>query len=62
MAGVNGRYGTEHTPGFWLGRLSMALAVAPRHPDVARDVLKEFVRSPVPTGELKGMLKEEMKR
>lgn len=53
------RYVTE--PGYWLGRLSMAVAVAPKHPDVARDVLKEFVRSPVPTPELKGMLKEAMK-
>lgn len=47
------------SPYFWLGRLSMALAVAPRHPHVAQDTLKEFIRSPVPSPELKNLLRKE---
>ena len=44
---------------YWLGRLSAALAVAPEYPKEARKVLDEFIRSPVPTTELKDMLRKE---
>lgn len=50
----------EHSPHFWLGRLSTALAVAPDHPKVAREALEEFVRSPLPSRELVQTLRERM--
>lgn len=50
----------HHSPHFWLGRLSTALAVAPEHPKVAREALEDFVRSPVPSRELVQTLKERM--
>lgn len=48
----------EHSAHFWLGRLSAALAVAPEYPKEARKVLDDFIRSPVPSTELKDMLRK----
>jgi hypothetical protein len=50
------------TDGYWLGRLSMVLACEMPSSKVAREALYEFLRSPVPTPELKRMLREEMTR
>ena len=38
----------EHSAHFWLGGLSTALAVAPKHPEVAREAFNAYLRSPVP--------------
>ena len=61
----NGRHVTaelKSTDGYWLGALSMALALVDRHPPVAKDTLKEFLRSDKPSAELAEMLRKEMKR
>ena len=60
----NGRYVTDHksSDGYWLGALSMALALVDRHPPVAKDTLKEFLRSDKPSAELAEMLRKEMKK
>lgn len=50
----------EHSPHFWLGRLSTALAVAQEHPKVARETLQDFVRSPVASRDLQALLRERM--
>lgn len=46
---------------YWIGRLSMAVAVAPKAPGAARAALEEFLRSPKPSSELRAMLREELK-
>ena len=51
-----------HSDAYWCGRLAMAVAVAQRAPQAAREALEEFVRSPLPTPELRDMLREEMKK
>ena len=51
-----------HSDPFWIGKLSMALALVDKHPPVAKDTLKEFLRSDKPSAELAEMLKREMKR
>ena len=43
-----------------IGKLSMALALVDRHPPVAKDTLKEFLRSDKPSTELAAMLRREM--
>ena len=54
----------EHSPFYYLGRLSMAIACAIKAKDanVGREALDEFFASPIPTAELKAMLREELKR
>ena len=51
-------------PHYWLGRLSWALAHSITHRDryVGEEALREFMRSPVPTPELKELLREELKK
>ena len=51
----------EQSDNFWLGRLSMAVAVAPRAPRAAREALEEFLKSPKPSSELRAMLRAELK-
>lgn len=46
---------------YWLGRLSMAVAVAPKAPAAAREALEEFLKSPKPSSELRAMLRAELK-
>jgi hypothetical protein len=53
--------GAEQSDGFWLGRLSMAVAVAPNPPRVARETLEELLKLPKPSSELRAMLREELK-
>lgn len=53
----------EQTDGFWIGRLSMAAALAAKRGDEpSKEVVQEFLRSPLPSSELRAMLKEELKR
>lgn len=53
----------EHTDGFWIGRLSMTAALAAARGDKpSKEVVQEFLRSPLPSSELREMLREEMKR
>jgi len=58
---------TQTAP-FWVGSLSMAIACAVREPDhkhakrVLRHALDDFLRSPLPSEELRGLLREELKR
>ena len=54
---------------YWVGRLSMTIALAlrdvekPRYVrDDLRAALEDFLRSPLPSGELKASLREEMRR
>ena len=58
----NGRYVTDQSDPFWIGKLSMALALVDRHPPVAKDTLKEFLRSDKPSPELAEMIRKEMKK
>jgi len=51
-----------HSDPFWIGKLSMALALVDRHPPVAKDTLKEFLRSDKPSPELAEMIRKEMKK
>lgn len=54
------RYVTE-SDGFWIGRLSMALAVSLERPDPrARDALEAFLKSDKPSPELAQMLAREL--
>ena len=52
----------KSTDGYWLGALSMALALVDKHPPVAKDTLKEFLRSDKPSPELADMLRREMRQ
>ena len=52
---------TQSDP-FWIGKLSMALALVDRHPPVAKDTLKEFLRSDKPSPELAEMIRREMRQ
>ena len=58
---------TQTAP-FWVGSLSMAIACAVREPDhkhaqrVLKSALDDFLRSPAPSEELRGLLREELKR
>lgn len=58
----------QHTDGYWLGSLSMAAALALQAYDqkeanhILRRTLREFLDSPIPRDELRGMLREEMNR
>lgn len=60
---MSGRYVTE-SDGYWLGRLSMAVAVSVDRPDPrAKDALEDFLKSDKPsTLGIADMLKEELKR
>jgi len=62
---MSARYVTphlEHHDSYWLGRLSMALALCLQKPDPRdRDTLDDFLKSGKPSDELKAMLREEMK-
>ena len=53
----------EHTDGFWLGCLSIALAHAVKGyaMTTAEETLRDFLRSPVPSPELKRIVREELK-
>lgn len=59
----------EQTPAFWIGRLAMAVGTAAtfghRDPKVAQKELKtvfeEFMNSPVPSEELRKMLREYLR-
>lgn len=55
---------TQQASPFWhLGRLSMAVALQVRAGATeGKEALEEFLASPVPTEELRGMLREEMKK
>jgi len=60
---MSGRYVTESSDGYWIGRLSMAVAVSVERPDPrAKDALEEFLKSDKPSTELAEMLKKELKR
>jgi len=56
----------QDTPNYWLGRLSATVGIAAQtvrvNPKGAekdlQDALSAFLRSPVPSEELKGMLKQ----
>lgn len=54
----------DASPYYHLGRLSMAVACAIRAKDAntGREALEEFIASPVPTPELRDMLREELKK
>jgi hypothetical protein len=54
----------EASPFYFLGRLSMAVSCAIKAKDAnaGREALDEFMASPIPTPELKAMLREELKR
>lgn len=54
----------EHTDGFWIGALSMALACVLKHkdPTLAREPLEKFLRAPVASEDLKRMIRAEVKR
>lgn len=59
---MSGRNVTE-SDGYWIGRLSMAVAVSIERPDPrAKDALAEFLKSDKPTPELADMLREELKQ
>lgn len=47
-----------HSPLYWLGRLSTALAVAPHQPTVAQDALKDYLRSPIPDPEEREIIQQ----
>lgn len=51
------------SPYYFLGRLSMAVALQVKGgAHEGREALEEFLASPVPTPELRDMLRKEMKR
>ena len=59
---MSGRYVTESSDGYWIGRLSMAVALCVERPHpVAKDTLEDFLKSDKPSTELADMLKEELK-
>lgn len=45
---------------YWLGRLSMALALTDRYPEASRQALREYIRSSVITAEQRDRLREEL--
>ncbi len=57
-----------NTPGYWLGSLSMAAALAVKEKDapqikrVLRRTLDDFMRAGVASEELQTMLREELRR
>lgn len=56
-----------HSDPFWVGSLSMAAAIALKSEQTeARQILKrtldDFLRSPLPSTELRQMLREELKK
>ena len=54
----------EHgdSPHFWVGKMSMALALSARRGDAhSKETVQEFLRSPLPSTELAKMLREELK-
>ena len=60
---MSGRYVTESSDGYWLGRLSMAIAISVDRPHpVAKSTLEEFLKSDKPSTELASMLREEMRK
>ena len=51
------------SPWYFLGRLSMAVALQVKAgAEDGREALEEFLASPVPTPELRDMLRKEMKK
>lgn len=53
----------QASPWYFLGRLSMAVALQVRAGATeGKEALEEFLASPVPTEELRGMLRKEMKK
>lgn len=67
MSGQNGnvRYVTEsseHHDSWWVGRLSMAVALSIHRPDPrAAEALEHFLESGKPSTELRRMLRAELK-
>lgn len=53
----------QTSPWYFLGRLSMAVALQVKAgASEGREALEEFLASPIPTEELRGMLQKELKR
>lgn len=53
---------TEPSPFFWLGRLSMAVALQVRAgASEGREALEEFLASSLPTPELRDMIRKELR-
>jgi hypothetical protein len=60
---MSGRYVTESSDGYWLGRLSMAVAISIERPHpVAKDTLEEFLKSDASSMTLVSMIREELKK
>ena len=47
---------------YWCGRLGMAVAVAQKAPQTAREALEEYLRSPVVSAEVRNMIRAELKQ
>ena len=60
---MSGRHVTESSDGYWIGRLSMAIAISIERPHpVAKDTLQDFLKSDKPSATLADMLREEMRK
>ena len=62
---MNGRHVTlEQSDGYWIGRLSLGLAIAVgrKDPEYAREPLEALLKSTKPSTELRRMLREELKK